>query len=190
MPCGIRGDMSGNANHMFVSTFRGPHCLLSHEAMVHYRVLEASVALHYVAAENTGCGLFATYAVARGRHLAEYRGESMTPREAESRSKSRGERNGTYEYFMTVHGGEFFIDATSSHCDARYTNHGCSANSRFVTIRFRDDLYYSAYDVVFVEATKRIHAKYEVVVPYGWDRTRNENLVVFECRARHCKGYI
>lgn len=45
-----------------------------------------------------------------------------------------GKRNCSDEYVLTVQSAEVVLDATAAHCDARYTSHGCSSNTRLVTI--------------------------------------------------------
>lgn len=90
------------------------------------------------------------------------------------------------EYMAAIARTDVVIDATDRDLSAKITNHICTPNSREVVEHFLE----SEVNVVFIEAIIAIPPGGEVLLDHGWSISELDKLVICECNAANCKGYI
>ena len=90
------------------------------------------------------------------------------------------------DYFLTIRRSGVVIDATYTGSIARFANHCCEPNCKFEEFQLMD----SEYDVVFIVATRDIKAGEELLVDYGFVYSKKDTIVICNCSAMTCKGFI
>lgn len=156
------------------------------QAVTHYSNLVNDEAGNVVGEGLGGNGLFVIECVLPGPVISEYCGTRMKHRRAVEVPTRRGLTRQHEEYQLCVDGADVVIDGMDRSSDAKYVNHSCEPNARYLKIRLRDSDFY----VVFIEAVVTIPASDDVLVDYGWSVSEGSELGVSESNARACKGYI
>ena len=110
-----------------------------------------------------GKGLFATAQIARSQRLLRYRGRTV--------------RVGNGRYLMDKGNGEM-IDGSPRYNKARYVNHSCKPNCRFVQ---EDD------GTVWLYSRKKIPPGEELTVNYGKSYLEAFDM---QCACAHCHSTI
>lgn len=121
-----------------------------------------------VGRSRTGLGLFAAKPIKRNTYIATYRGQRITPDEAERR-EARGAK-----YLFDI-SKRLTIDGSTRANLARYINHGCRPNAKPITRKGQ---------IVFT-ALRAIAPGEEITFHYGPDYYKclvNEG----GCRCSHC----
>ena len=103
-----------------------------------------------------GTGAFASRRIPAGTRLVEYRGERLTPSEADARyPEVPGERHHTYLFAID---DDVVIDATVNGNEARFINHSCGPNCDAVI----DD------DRIWIETIREIEPGEELAYDYAY----------------------
>jgi uncharacterized protein len=131
-----------------------------------------------------GKGAFATRRIRKGERIVEYRGERITPDEADERYPfDEHERHHTFLFTVD---DDTVIDAGRKGNSAKYINHSCDPNCEAV---IEED------DRVFVYALKDIPKGGELLYDYHFildepHTPANKKLYPCYCGSRKCRGTI
>jgi len=130
--------------------------------------------------EIAGLGVFATRRIASGERIIEYRGERISPSEADSRYAEVSEENALVVLFSVD--DRTVIDGAVHGNDARYINHSCEPNCEAVTERRR----------IWIYALRDIGPREELTYDYHLigDDDQNTRVRAYACRcgAPSCRG--
>ncbi len=126
-----------------------------------------------------GLGAFATRQIRKSTRIIEYRGERISPEEADRRYDDDAD---TYVLLFTVD-KTTVIDAGVGGNDARYINHSCEPNCQAITESGR----------VYIEALRTIRPGDELTYDYRLelpDSNQAEAATLYACRcgAPNCRG--
>lgn len=129
-----------------------------------------------------GWGLFAKRAIPAGKAVTEFRGEVVSPEEADRR-EGQYEEEGK-DCYMLKADKEAVIDATEAGCLGRFINHCCDPNLFTRSVRFPN------------EPCSRIVFFSRCAIPVGAELTfdyrfeSEEGSVPCFCGALSCRGYL
>jgi SET domain-containing protein len=128
----------------------------------------------------SGLGAFATRPIRKGTRIIEYKGERITPAEADARYEG-GPSAHPLVLLFTVD-DRTVIDAGVGGNEARFINHSCEPNCEAVTERRR----------VWILATRHIRPGEELTYDYNLTASDEDESCADEyaclCRAPACRG--
>jgi uncharacterized protein len=130
-----------------------------------------------------GAGAFATRRIPAGTRLIEYRGQRLTPAEADARYPDLpGERHHTYLFAID---DDVVIDAAVDGNDARFINHSCGPNCDAVIDDGR----------IWIESIREIEAGEELAYDYAYVLEERHTPAAkrrypCHCGAAACRGTI
>jgi len=129
----------------------------------------------------SGLGAFATKPIERGARIIEYRGERISPAEADLRYED-GPANRPHVLLFSVD-DRTVIDAGVEGNEARFINHSCSPNCESITVGKR----------VWIYARRSIRAGEELTYDYNLtgdtdDLEEQRRLYGCHCGAKNCRG--
>ncbi len=130
-----------------------------------------------------GRGGFATRAIRKGERIAEYLGERISWKEADSRYDDTG--MGRHHTFLFSVTSRTVIDGAVDGSEARFINHSCGPNCEAV-----DD-----HGRIFIEAIRGIRDGEELTYDYAYERDAahtDEDEALYSCRcgSGKCRGTI
>ena len=131
-----------------------------------------------------GRGGFATQPIRKGTRIIEYRGEPITPKEADRRYDD-DDADGRHHTFLFILSDDIVLDARITKCDAKYLNHSCDPNCETVI----ED------GEIWIEAIKAIKPEEELLYDYQFEFDEQydaEDIRYYSCRcgAATCRGTI
>jgi uncharacterized protein len=135
-----------------------------------------------------GKGAFATRAIRKGERIVEYRGERITPDEADERYPlDEDERHHTFLFTVD---DDTIIDAMHRGNSAKYINHSCAPNCEAIIEESDDDI-----DRVWVYALRTIRPGEELTYDYHFileepHSPANKALYPCRCGTAACRGTI
>lgn len=132
--------------------------------------------------EIHGKGVFAATVIPKGARIIEYKGERISPQEADARGGSHDDK--TIVLLFSVDESTV-IDAAVGGNAARFINHSCSPNCEAVLENGR----------IFIEARRRIEPGEELTYDYhleldARERKRSAQLYPCHCGSRRCRGTL
>jgi SET domain-containing protein len=127
-----------------------------------------------------GKGVFATRPIRKGTRIIEYRGERISPEEADKRYEKAVDPGHVVVFEVDEHTA---IDAGRGGNEARFVNHSCDPNCESVIEDGR----------VFIEAIRHIQKgeelSYDYMLHYSGRRTRAvEQQYACHCDSENCRG--
>lgn len=130
-----------------------------------------------------GRGCFASRDIRKGERIAEYEGERISWKEADTRYDDDAKRrHHTFLFAVTT---RTVIDGAVQGNDARYINHSCDPNCEAIDDGGR----------IFIEAMQDIAAGDELFYDYAYSRDESttpedEQLYLCRCGTAKCRGTI
>jgi hypothetical protein len=129
-----------------------------------------------------GKGVFASTVIPKGARIIEYKGERISPQEADARGGSQDE---TAVVLLFSVDEATVIDAAVGGNAARFINHSCSPNCEAVMEDGR----------IFIDARRRIEPGEELTYDYhleldARERRRSAKLYPCHCGSRRCRGTL
>jgi len=130
-----------------------------------------------------GRGCFASRDIRKGERIAEYQGERITWKEADTRYDDDAQRR--HHTFLFAVTSRTVIDGAVNGNDARYINHSCDPNCEAIDDRGR----------IFIEAMRPIAAGEELFYDYAYARDEStteedEQMYLCRCGTAKCRGTI
>lgn len=129
-----------------------------------------------------GKGVFATTVIPKGTRIIEYKGQRLSPQEADARYGP----NAKMEIVLLFSVDEStVIDAAVRGNAARFINHSCSPNCQAVMEDGR----------IFIEALRQIKPEEELFYDYGLEldarqKKKSAQLYPCHCGSRKCRGTL
>ncbi len=130
-----------------------------------------------------GRGCFASRDIRKGERIAEYQGERISWKEADTRYDDDAKRrHHTFLFAVTT---RTVIDGAVNGNDARFINHSCDPNCEAIDDGGR----------IFIEAMRPIAAGEELFYDYAYARDKStteedEQLYLCRCGTAKCRGTI
>lgn len=130
-----------------------------------------------------GRGGFASRDIRKGERIAEYQGERISWKEADTRYDDESKRR--HHTFLFAVTSRTVIDGAVQGNDARFINHSCDPNCEAIDDGGR----------IFIEAMQDIAAGDELFYDYAYSRDESttpedEQLYVCRCGTAKCRGTI
>lgn len=130
--------------------------------------------------EISGNGLFATENIPKGSKIVEYVGETISKEEGARRDEKSMKATGrTYIFELDK---EHDMDGEVDYNDARFANHSCDPNSKYV--------YEDGH--IWIVSVRDIEPGEEITFNYEFDYDYDGEFKQYPCRcgSHRCVGYI
>jgi hypothetical protein len=129
-----------------------------------------------------GKGVFATTTIPKGARIVEYRGQRISPEEADARYRNQDKADIVLLFAVDE---STVIDAAVHGNAARFINHSCAPNCEAVLEDGR----------IFIEALRQIQPGEELCYDYGLELDEREKknsakLYPCHCGSRKCRGTL